>query len=289
MQYGFHLYVDEAGDEGLERVRPLDPDGATEYFVLAGVLIRSHRVQELNEAVQSARLAAGIGRTEELHFRDLGADAQARVVGELASFRAGLVAIVSNKRNMRRYRNRRVEAKSFEVVRGRVRPQRHNWFYNHLFRYLLESASAECARWTKVAYGCNRPIRIIFSHRKHFRYSQTAAYLHKLRVARHGPDYFNNKRQITWPVVDPSGLISLRGASEAGLQFADCVASAVFRALDQDHFGTAVPAYLEALAPRFVKLGATPEGHGFKLLPDGFRGPLSDAQRRGLRAVGVRL
>lgn len=287
MQYGFHLFIDEAGDEGIERVRPLDPDGASEYFVMCGVLIRAHRQEEMARFVNSTKAKVGIAEASELHFRDLNAEQQKTVVAELGKFEAGLIAVVSNKRNMQQYRNRRIESKEFEIVRGgRKQPQQYNWFYNHTFRYLLERASAECARWSKQLYGSNLPIRIVFSHRKAFRYSQTQAYLHKLRLARHGPRYFNNKGRIDWSVVSPSGIVSLRAKHEPGLQFADCVASAVYKAVDEDWFGEVVPSYLETLAPRFIRQGATSCDHGFKLLPDGFNGPLSAGQRRALGAVG---
>jgi hypothetical protein len=286
MQYGFHLYIDEAGDEGVERIRPLDPDGASEYFVMCGVLIRAHRSQELASFVLNLKKQIGLSVAEELHFRDLTASQQKLAIAEIGRFQLGLVAIVSNKRNMRRYRNRRIEQKAFEIVRGKKRPQQYNWFYNHTFRYLLERSSSECARWTKVAFGNDQQIRVIFSQRRGFRYSQTKAYLHKMRVAQHDRSYFNNKRQIDWRVVNPSAIEWSRGKSEPGLQVADCVASAVFRAIDEDWFGAAEPGFLETLSPRFIREGTSPRDYGFKLLPDSFEGPLSTSQKKGLRAVG---
>lgn len=289
MQHGFILYIDEAGDEGLDRVRPLDPGGSPEYFVLCGVLIRHHRRSEIAQAVTTIKERVGLDPASELHFRRLDEPQQAAAIQELVKFQAGLIAIVSNKQNMRGYRNERVEAKNLEVVRGgRVKPQNYNWFYNHTSRYLLERASAECDKWTVPLYGAPWPIRIIFSQRKHFRYSQTQAYLHKLRVERHGRGYFNNKRQIQWSVVDPSSIESARAKAEPGLQFADCVASAIYRAVDEDWFGVPSPGLLEDLAPRFLRDGATPFGYGFTLLPERFQGPLTTQQERGLRAVGFR-
>ena len=54
MSFGFYLFIDEAGDEGLERVRPMHEDGSSEYFVLCGVLVRvcpetSGRIAEFSE------------------------------------------------------------------------------------------------------------------------------------------------------------------------------------------------------------------------------------------------
>lgn len=291
MNYGFHLYIDEAGDEGIDQVRPIDTGGSPEYFVLCGVLIRTHRRALILSKFNDIKQQVGLSPSQMLHFRNLSKDHQHVVISEIAKLRLGLVAVVSNKRNVREYRNRRVEAKNMEVVRGgRLRPQNYNWFYNNTFRYMLESASAECAHGTNRAFGTNRPIMVTFSERKGFRYSQTKAYLHKLKLARHGSDYFNNKRTIDWSVVDPSSIDHVRDRAEPLLQIADCVASAVYKAVDEDWFGVAEPAFLEILAPRFIDLGrGNPFGHGFKLLPDGFEGPLSASQQRGLRAVGFRM
>lgn len=68
---GFTLFVDESGDEGTEKVRPLDEDGASEYFVMAGLLIRTSRIPELNRMMESLRTELGLATDEEIHYRDL--------------------------------------------------------------------------------------------------------------------------------------------------------------------------------------------------------------------------
>lgn len=286
MKYGFYLFIDEAGDEGVDLVRPIDKNGASEYFILCGVLIQVQRYKDLISFLGSLRRMLGLQPDAVIHFRDLKPEQQDIVVREIARFKAGLIAIVSNKRNMRGYRNTRCEAKHFEIVRGRQRPTKHNWFYNNMFRYLAERASQECARWTHRIYGEPRPIRIVFSYRKGFSYSQTRAYLYKLKTARHGADYFNNKGQIDWSVVHPFGVDCLRPKNEPGLQFADCVASAIFRSIDEDWFGKVSPEYMEALSPLFIRRGTAVRDYGYKLLPDGFNGPLSKNQIGSLKAVG---
>jgi Protein of unknown function (DUF3800) len=286
VQYGFYLFIDEAGDEGLDRIRPRDPDGASEYFVLCGILIRTDRYKELLSFVSGLKQRLALSPHTVLHFSDLSKEQQDLVVQELKKFRMGVIAIVSNKRNMRRYRNERCEARHFEIVNGRKRPTKHNWFYNGLFRYMLERASAECARWTIQAYGESRKIKIMFAQRKGFSYSQTQAYLYKLKTSRHGPDYFNNRGKIDWSVVHELGVECLRPKNEPGLQLADCAASAIFRSVDENWFGSVRPSYLESLGEKFIKLGTTPRDYGFKLLPDGYNGPFSKDQIRGLKAVG---
>lgn len=289
MSCGFYLFVDEAGDEGLDRIRPIDPNGASEYFVLCGVLVRASRYQELTQSFNAIKPKIGIAQTDQIHFRDLNEDQRSKVISSLAELKFGLVAIVSNKRNMRRYRNQRCEAKSLEFSRGRYRPRKYNWFYNGLFRYLLERASAECKRWTYRAYGEVRSMRIVFSNRKDMSSAQTGAYLLKLKTERRDRSYFNNKGQIDWSVVNAFDMASRRPKDVVGLQIADCAASAIFRALDEAWFGNAEPKYLELLRGKFISTGSSPRDYGFKLLPDDFRAPLSMSQRKGLLSVGYRM
>jgi hypothetical protein len=56
MRYGFYLFIDEAGDEGLERIRPIAPDGSSEYFVMCGVLVRTTKYAELAQSFNSIKL-----------------------------------------------------------------------------------------------------------------------------------------------------------------------------------------------------------------------------------------
>lgn len=286
MNFGFYLFIDEAGDEGLERVRPLVPDGASEYFVLCGVLVRANRYQELAKEFAAIKSKIGMAASDPFHFRDLTEQQKLKVISSLAELRFGLVAIVSNKQNMMGYRNLRCEAKSLEVIRGKSRARRYNWFYNGIFRYLLERASHECRRWTYPAYGEIRSIRIMFSRRKDISYPQTRAYLLKLKTERRDQSYFNNKRQIDWSVVDVFDIDSRKHKDEVRLQIADCTASAIYRSLDESWFGNVSPEYLELLSKRFIRIGETPWDYGFKLLPDSFRASLSNDQRRGLKSVG---
>src|ERR1700733_8449949 len=171
MRYGFYLFIDEAGDEGLDRIRPIDPDGSSEYFVMCGVLVRTTKYAELVQSFNSIKLKIGIAPSDQIHFRDLDETQKSIVISSLANLKFGLVAVVSNKRNMLRYRNLRCEAKNFEVARGRTRPLRYNWFYNGLFRYVLERASAECKKWTYRAFSEVRLVHVIFSRRKEISYS----------------------------------------------------------------------------------------------------------------------
>jgi hypothetical protein len=87
-------------------------------------------------------------------------------------------------------------------------------------------------------------------------------------------------------VVDIGGLASERPKNEPALQLVDCVASAVYKAIDEDNFGEVVSLFIETLAQRFIRTQSAVADYGFKLLPDKFKAPLSSDQKRSLKAVG---
>jgi hypothetical protein len=288
IDYGFYLFIDEAGDEGLQTLRTSNPKGSSEYFVLAGLLLRVQRYAELQKFVQDLKAKLGLQPYEEIHFRDLSKKQQDLAIDEIGRFKAGVVAIVSNKRNMIQYRNLRCENSHYEIVNGRQRAVKHNWFYNGLFKYLLERASTECARWSKRLYGENRHIKIVFGDRSNFSYAQTGAYLYKLQTSRHDRSYYNNKGSIDWSVVSPAGIQVSRARTDPGLQLADCLASGIFRAVDENWFGDVRADYIRKIRPLFINKGGDCRDYGFKLMPDDFNGPMSRNQQIALKAAGYK-
>src|SRR5262245_37965203 len=100
MNRGFLLFVDEAGDEGLDRVRPAYPDGSSEYFVLCGILVRVATYPSLVQSFNRIKPLIGKAASDQIHFRDLDDEQKLIVATSLASMKFGLIAIVSNKQNM---------------------------------------------------------------------------------------------------------------------------------------------------------------------------------------------
>jgi hypothetical protein len=68
----YAAFIDEAGDTGLKNVRPIDPDGATEWLCLGAVLIRTKYEPEVSDWVRTILSKAGCNRTD-LHYRRLSA------------------------------------------------------------------------------------------------------------------------------------------------------------------------------------------------------------------------
>jgi hypothetical protein len=85
VKHGFYLFIDEAGDEGLDRVRPLDPNGASEYFVLCGILVRASKYAELAQSFNKAKAKLGKEAADPVHFRDLDDAQKLSIVADCAA------------------------------------------------------------------------------------------------------------------------------------------------------------------------------------------------------------
>jgi hypothetical protein len=64
-------YIDEAGDPGIRRVRPIDAVGGTEWLVIGCMLIRATREKEPVQWVRNVLSNVGSGQRKQLHFREL--------------------------------------------------------------------------------------------------------------------------------------------------------------------------------------------------------------------------
>ncbi len=220
---GYILYVDEAGDTGLKKVRPIDPDGASEWLVIGGILIRSSREAETVQWVRDLRANIKGAQRPDLHFRLLSEARKAAICPAMSLMRLRGFALLSNKKNMRGYRNRRVE---------QARPSSQEWFYNFCIRLLLERVTDYVARRSLRDYKELRHLEIVFSDRGGMRYTQTKEYYDILKnQARSGLTYLT-KRQIDWRVLHPHLVSSVSPRDNAGVQLADVIASSFYQAVD---------------------------------------------------------
>jgi hypothetical protein len=254
-------YIDESGDDGVATVRPHDPDGATEWFVLSAIVAR---VEAQSEAVWVTDIlrAIKLETRRELHFQPLIEWRKAIVCNKIAALPLRCFVAMSNKRNMRGYRNPRAEQISF--LAGKT------WFYWWMTRLLLERVTDYCERRSARDYGAPRLVRLEFSRRGGLRYAHFRSYLHWLRMQSRAGALFLKQGDLKWSVVDPMNEVYAYDHSDrAGLQLADAVASAFYQAVS----GDPVPdtQYAISLAPRMAR---KPDGqifnYGLKLMPDNY-------------------
>lgn len=253
MEYGFVAYIDESGDDGLKRVRPIHPNGSSEWFVLSAVVVQTANEKAVGRWQREMRGLLKNTQRRDIHYRDLIPAKKAVVCDALASHPQRSFVVMSNKKNIVGYSNARCY-------------QEKNYLYWWVTRLLLERVTAFCAKRSKTLYGKALPIKLVFSQRGGMAYDRLVAYLNLLRFQSEGEvGPYNQIGLINWSVIDLDQVHVRNHGDEAGLQLADVVAGAFYQAVCTD--GRACnPAFAEKLVPRLYR---GPKGRliGFGLKP----------------------
>jgi hypothetical protein len=259
--YDYVAYIDESGDQGLQKVKPLDPDGSSEWLIVSGVVIRKE-----NEAIASQWVRHIIEKLDSpqlrsLHFRKLDPPWRKETIcREIAALPLRSFVVCSNKKNMRGYEN---------PFAAQVPSQ--NWFYCWLTRVLLEKITHFVAADSRQRFGAVRRVKLVYSRAGGLRYGQMAAYYEWIREKRR-----NDNQVLFWGDLEYETVHSLllevrHHRDEPRLALADAVASAFFRACDKRDTGACNTAFATLLAPRMAatpdRKGGTVAGYGVKLLP----------------------
>jgi hypothetical protein len=184
MDYGYIAYIDEAGDPGLNKVRPLDENGASEWLVLSAVVMKAAREEKVVEWVDKIRTDIGVTQRRYLHYRDLSPTRKIAVANALARLPIRAIAVCSNKKNMRGYSNPRAS-----------KTPSQQWFYNWCVRLLLERVTQFCGERTIRDHGKREMVKVEFSRRGGHHYSQTRAYHYYLKHQQAGDKVYLQKRQ----------------------------------------------------------------------------------------------
>lgn len=254
--FGYVAYIDEAGDDGLKRIQPLDPTGSSEWLVISAVVVRADRVSETIQRTKALRGRLSRVIRPDIHFRFLRDENKELVCREIAKMRLRCFVVVSNKKNMRGYTNPNA-----------ARVPSANYFYCWLTRLLLERVSEFCHLRSRIDYGKPEVVRIEFSHREGFSYAQLKAYLYKLRMQSEGNALYLSKGDVAWPVIDLRQIHSFDHRQRSGLQLADCVASAFHEAVAIKPNGFCNPSFAKLLKDRMWFLNGRYLDKGIKTAP----------------------
>lgn len=236
--YEFIAYIDEGGDPGLRRIRPIDEKGSTEWMVLSAVVVS--RAQDANAKAWVADICKATGQTHDqvIHFKDLEPEHKLLAAQSLGALPVRIFTVASNKKNMRRHRNERAE-----------KIPSKQWFYNWLVRILMERLTDWCLRYAQKHNLDRRHVKLMFSQSGGHSYSQTAAYHELLKVQGQSGTYL--KKWVPRSEVMSMHLVEAHPHyAFAGLQLADIAASSFYQAVDNLDTGPCNTQYAIALEPR---------------------------------------
>jgi hypothetical protein len=68
---GYVVYVDEAGDDGIKTVAPIDPGGASEWFVLGAFVVPVHEDAFVQQWLTQALQRLNLHQRTDIHFAKL--------------------------------------------------------------------------------------------------------------------------------------------------------------------------------------------------------------------------
>lgn len=275
MSVEFVAYIDESGDPGTAKVKPLDPDGSSEWLVVSCFLVRIDNDSKCVGWVKEIQSRFRNVQSPHLHFADLLPVKQRIACELLATKPARFFAVMSNKKNIRRYRN-------FNISDGNK-----NWLYWWLMRLLLERVTHFCEERIDPSVRGTSKLRIIFSRRGGMKYADFAAYMNKLRRQSSVGMLVLDCGDLCWSVIDDDEIFAYSHKDRAGLQLADVVAGALFQAVERDRPSDCDSACAVALRPRFAKdKFSRVLGYGIKTMPDLHTMDLAIEQRAVFEAYG---
>lgn len=216
---GYVIFVDEAGDPGIKSV---GPGAASEWFTMGAMVIEQSRDPETVQWVREIKTGVGQIQKPFFHYKDVPqGDRRALACELLAAKPCRLFAVASHKPNMSGYQNPRAETQRGQFV-----------FYNWVLRVLLERVT----RWVRARsladHGEVRKARLVLSATGGLNYNQLIAYHELLRAQ--GKNAYLGANTIAWDVLSHTMYEPVPARTNAGVQLADIVASAIYQAANVD-------------------------------------------------------
>jgi hypothetical protein len=266
-EYEYVAFIDESGDPGLSKVKPIDEKGSSEWLIVATIVTSKRYEVDVDDWVRDIASRIRNRQSKHLHFTDLNPANKLMACERILSRPVRLFCVASNKKNMKGFTNPFANLRSLDK----------NWFYCWMTRLLIERISHFVATQSHRCFGEPRRIKLIFSTRGGLSYSQLKAYVELLRTQSRGNSLFSQEENIYWEVLDRRLLKITPSEELGGLQLADICASAFFKASDVFDTDACDPSFAKSLKPivaRTVYQGindqesyTTYSGYGLKLLP----------------------
>lgn len=255
-------YIDEAGDEGFDRLGTDQKTAQSQWFAIGGIIVSKENDRLLPSWRDEVLNYFPRKKTRELHFRELKHDQRLQTCRILSTKPIGMAVVCSNKITLLGHPKR-------NLFRQKQR------LYNYLTRFLLERLTFACRQHGIRNNSLNPSLRIVFSRRRGTDYAVMKEYL---CLMRDGKEVLPSRRQILWDVFDPSDIAVEDHSKRAGLQIADVFTSAVWRALEPNEYGFSEHSYANTLSSRFLRENGSILGAGLTLIPNHREMPLSNEQ-----------
>lgn len=262
--HSFLAFIDESGDDGLQKYRePGGDGGASSWLVLSAAVFRKtsslDAVSWRNEI--SERMPERKGKT--LHFAHLNHSQKLVAAQVLSQKPLRTVSVVAAKR----------------PIPDGIYTQK-NQLYFYMARYLIERISWLCRDMRRRVPDGDGRVAITFSRRGGMSYENFQAYLRGLQGAT------DRDVRIHWPVIDIEAVRAEDHSRNASLQIADAVASSVASAVEPDKYGNTEARYAQTLLPVTYRHRGNIMSYGIKVVPKPEACQLTGDQRTFFESCG---
>lgn len=235
----YFAYIDEAGDEGFGKLRSSLSTGQSRWLLIGGIIVSKENDANLpkwrDEIIQNTQKQ----NKRDLHFQNLNHDQRVMATRFLASKPFGMSVVCSFKETILGLKETNPK------LYGKFKEKGH--LYNYLTRFLLERLTDACLRRSR---GQPCKLNLTFSQRANTDYQKMRDYLFLMR---NDEELLVPKRSIDWSVLNPEDIRVENHSKRAGLQIADVVTSATYKALEPNRYGDVEPRYAQNLSQRFIR------------------------------------
>ncbi|MDG1288866.1 MAG: DUF3800 domain-containing protein [Lentibacter sp.] len=166
----YTLFVDEAGDDKVDKLKPLNTQGNSEWLCLGGYLIRSEDEASLERRRNDLWTAIFGQKGRPIHYRNLKDFNRLRVCKALAQHSARAFVVCSFKETTVGHENHR-------AARSGTASSSSQYFYNFVVRLLLERVTEYVAK-DAAKHGLESPkLNIVLASRKGHHFGHFKAYV----------------------------------------------------------------------------------------------------------------
>lgn len=248
----YYIYIDEAGDEGFGKLKSSNSGGQSRWLMLGGIIVSKEQDRNLPRWRDEILRKFPHQRRRDLHFMKLNHDQRVASCEYLSDKRFGACVICSDKSTILGLPKAKLD---IYKQKGHL--------YNYLVRFLLERATTAClAKSRNLGNKCK--VFVIFSKRSGTDYSVMRDYLFLMRD---GKEKITPIRKIEWSVLHPEDILVEDHSKRAGLQIADVVTSATYKAFEPNNYGNVETRYADLLCNRFLKERSSIHNAGITLVP----------------------
>lgn len=212
------LYVDEAGEEGFKET-------SSEWFILGGSM---HANSGLRSCVDCYDTFKAARKNDDwfFHFQKRSHDERIGFIHAIREAPYQGMAVMIHKPSI-------------------DKPERFKqryWLYFYALKFLLERAT----KWADTT--AHEPIHLMLSSRRGLDKDELKAYLARIKSSP-----FVKRDEILWNVFQHDEIHIEPNRKYRGLQVADCIASAIYKAVEISEYGTLEPRYITDLLPIFAR------------------------------------